>query len=157
MSQTEGFHTTELMRQSWRLPWIDYWCWRLYTIDYWNWRLSDLVSQQLSDLASRRLSDSASQRLSDLASQRISDSPTCRVGECLKENSASWRVGDFQTPWVGESLWWVGESLFKFFKIYHHFKRLLQPFKISIWQKRSQGCNVLSPLIYLQVWKKLYL
>ncbi len=60
-----------------------------------------------------------------------------------------------QTRWVGESLWWVGESIIIFFKIYHHFKRLNQPFKRSIWQKRSQRCNV--PLIYLKVWKKLYL
>jgi hypothetical protein len=57
--------------------------------------------------------------------------------ECLKENSASQRVSDSPTRQVGESLWWVGESLLKFFKIYHHFKRLNQPLKRSIWQKRS--------------------
>ncbi len=68
-------------------------------------------------------------RLGESASRQVDDSPTRRVGE----------------------------SLFKFFKIYFHFKGLNQPFKRSIWQKRSQGCNVLSPLIYLKVWKKLYL
>ncbi len=54
----------------------------------------------------------------------------------------------------------VGESLFEFLKFsidFPYCKRLNQPFKRSIWQKRSQGCNVLSPLIYLKVWKKLYL
>jgi hypothetical protein len=40
----------------------------------------------------------------------------------------------------------IMESLFEFYKIYHHFKRLNHPFKISIWQKRRQGCNVLSSL-----------
>ncbi len=93
-------------------------------------------------------------RLPDSASQGVDDFPTRWVREsafeCLKENSASRRVGDSPTPRVGESLWSVGESLFKFFKIYHPFKRLNQPFKRSIWQKRSQWCNVLSPLIYLR-------
>jgi hypothetical protein len=32
-----------------------------------------------------------------------------------------------------------------------NFKRLNQPFKRSVWQKRSQGCNVLPPLIYFKV------
>jgi hypothetical protein len=50
-----------------------------------------------------------------------------------------------------KSPWWVVESLFKFFP---NFKQLNQHFKRSICQKRSQACNVLSPLIYLNVWKK---
>jgi hypothetical protein len=32
-----------------------------------------------------------------------------------------------------------------------NFKRLNQPFKRSVWQKRIQGCNVLPPLVYLKV------
>jgi hypothetical protein len=75
----------------------------------------------------------------------------------MKRKLPSRRVSDSPTRRAGDLLWWVGESLFKFFKIYHHFKWLIQPFKRSIWQKRSQGwINVLSPLIYLKVWKKLY-
>ncbi len=102
----------------------------------------------------------------DSASRWLSDS----AFECLKENSASWRVGTSPTRWVrelptprlvesesrqlsdstswgvavsptrrvGVFLWWVGESLFKFFKIYHHFKQLNQPFKRSIWQKEAR-------------------
>ncbi len=49
-----------------------------------------------------------------------------------------------------------GVGIFKFLKFsidFLDFKRLNQPFKRSIWKKRSQGCNVLSPLIYLKVWK----
>ncbi len=44
-----------------------------------------------------------------------------------------------------------GEWLFKFLKFSIDFPnfRLNQPCKRSIWQKRSQGCNVLSQLIYL--------
>ncbi len=100
-----------------------------------------LIEKRLPDSASRRvgfwmfkrkLCELESRRLPDSASQRVADSPTRRVGE---------------------SLWWVWELLFEFFEIYHHFKRLNQPFKRSILQKRSQGCNVLSPLIYLKVWK----
>ncbi len=48
-------------------------------------------------------------------------------------------------------------NFFKFIIDFPNIKRLNQPFKRSVWLKRSQGCNVLSPLIYLKVWKKLYL
>ncbi len=97
-------------------------------------------------------------QLPDLANPRIGDSPTRRVGEsafeCLKENlgesecrrlnvSANRGVANSPTQRVGESPWWVGESLFKKFSIdFPDFKRLNQPFKRSIWQKRSQGCDV---------------
>ncbi len=36
---------------------------------------------------------------------------------------------DSPTRRVGESLWWVGESLFEFVKIFQHCKRLNQPYK----------------------------
>ncbi len=72
---------------------------------------------------------------------------TPRLGEsafeCLKENSESRGVDDYLTRWVGELLWWFGKLLFKFLKFIiklQHFKRLNQPFKISIWPKRSQAC-----------------
>jgi hypothetical protein len=49
-----------------------------------------------------------SRRLSDSASRGVAHSPTRRVGEpafeCLKENSASRRVGNSPTRRVGESL-----------------------------------------------------
>ena len=125
-------------------------------------------------------------RLPDSASRGVDDSPTCWVGEsafeCLKEklgesesrrlpdsanrgvaNSPTQRVGESSTPRLGESGSRHGESgsrysnFLKFSIDFPDFKRLNQPFKRSIWQKRSQGCNVLSPLIYLKVWKKLYL
>ena len=44
-------------------------------------------------------------------------------------------------------------NFFKFITDFLNFKWLNQPFKRSIWQKRSQECNVLSPLIYLKVRK----
>ncbi len=43
---------------------------------------------------------------------------------CLKENSSSLRVGDSPTRLVGESPWWVGESLFEFFLIYRQYSKL---------------------------------
>ncbi len=67
------------------------------------------------------------------------------------------------TPRLAESGSRHGESgsrysnFLKFSVDFPDFKRLNQPFKRSIWQKRSQGCNVLSPLIYLKVWKKNFL
>jgi hypothetical protein len=57
---------------------------------------------------------------------------TRRVGK-LAGNSTSRRVVDSPTRWVGESPWWVGESLFKFFKFiidFPNFKRLNQPFNM---------------------------
>ncbi len=87
----------------------------------------------------------------DIRNQKTTPRLAESAFECLKEILANRRVGDSPTRRVGESLWWVGESLFKFF--YCHFKLLNQPFKRSIWQKRTQGFNVLSPLIYLKVWK----
>ncbi len=132
------------------------------------------------------LGKSGSRRLSDSASRGVDDSPTRRVGEsafeCLKEklsesgsrwlpdsahrgvaNSPTWRVGESSTPRLGSSGSRHGESgsrnsnFLKFSFDFPDFKRLNQPFKRSIWQKRSQGCNVLSTLIYLKVWKKLCL
>ncbi len=80
-------------------------------------------------------------RLPDSVIRQVGDSPTRQVGESL-------------TLRVGESPWWVGESNFLKFSIdFRDFKRLNQPFKRSIWQKRSQGCDVLLPLIYLKCWK----
>ncbi len=89
--------------------------------------------------------------------KRLPDSANRRVGFWMFKRklteSESRGVDDSPTRRVGESLWWDGELVFKFFTIFHHFKALNQPFKRSIWQKRSQGCHVLSPLIYLKVWK----
>ncbi len=78
-------------------------------------------------------------------------------------NSPTQRVGESSTPRLGKSGSHHGESgsrysnFLKFIIDFPDFKRLNQPFKRSIWQKRSQGCDVLLPLIYLKVWKKLYL
>ncbi len=75
-------------------------------------------------------------------------------------NSPTRRVGELSTPWLSESGSPYGESgscnlnFLKFIIDLQNFKRLNQPFKGPIWQKRSQGCNVLSQLICLKVWKK---
>jgi hypothetical protein len=121
-------------------------------------------------------------RLTDSASRRVGDSPTWRVGESafegLKEklgdsesrrlpdsanrgaaNSPTRRDGESSTPRLGESGSRHGESesrysnFLKFSINFQDFKRLNQPLKRSIWQKRCQGCNVLTPLIYLKVEK----
>ncbi len=134
----------------------------------------------------KQLPESANRRLSESASRGVADSPTCRVGEsafeCLKEklckseswwlpdsanrgvaNSPTHRVGESSTPRFSESGSRHGESgsrysiFFKFSIDFPGFKWLNQPFIRSIWQKRSQGCDVLLPLIYLKVWKKFYL
>ncbi len=101
------------------------------------------------------LSESANRRLSDSASRGVADSPTQQVGEsafeCLKE-----KLGESESRRHGES----GSCYSNFLKFsidFPVFKRLNQHFKRSTWQKRSQGCDVLLPLIYLKVWKKLYL
>jgi hypothetical protein len=74
----------------------------------------------------KQLPDSATL---DLGSRQLPDSPSRRVGFWMYKrklgeleswrlpNSASRRVVDSLTRRVGESLWWVGESLFKFVKI----------------------------------------
>ncbi len=72
-------------------------------------------------------------------------------------------LGELATPRLGESgsqhceLGSRYSNFLKFSIDFPNFKRLNQPFKRSIWQKRSQGCHVLSPLIYYKVWKKLHL
>jgi hypothetical protein len=61
------------------------------------------------------------------------------------------------TLFFGESLWWVRESLFDFFKFMidlQNFKQLNQSFKGPMRQKRCQGCNVLSLLIIQKFEKK---
>ncbi len=91
-----------------------------------------------------RLCESESRRLPDSANRGIANSPTRLVWES-------------STPRLGESGSYHGESgsrysnFFKFSIDFPDFKRLNHAFKKSIWQKRSQGCNVLSPLIYLKV------
>ncbi len=97
-------------------------------------------------------------RLTESESQRLTDSPSWRVGFWMFKR----KLGESGSRWLPDSpsqeVAIVSQGVaIQIFKIYHHLKRLNQPFKWSIWQKRSQGCNVLSPLIYLKVWKKLYL
>ncbi len=145
-----------------------------------------VIEKRLPESASRRLSGSASRGVADSPTRWVGESTTHRLGEsafeCLKKklgesesrrlpdsanrgvaNSPNQRVGESSTPRLGESGSRHGESgshysnFLKFSIDFPDFKRLNQPFKRSIWQKRSQGCNVLSPLIYLKVWKKLCL
>ncbi len=74
-------------------------------------------------------------RLGESGSRRLFDS----TFECFKENLAS-RHGESRSRY---------SNFLKFSNDFPNFKRL-NPFKRSIWQKRSQGSNVLSPLIYLK-------
>ena len=94
-------------------------------------------------------------RLPDSASRRIGDSPNRWVGEsafeCLKE-----KFGESESRGVAMVSRGSRYSNFLKFSIdFPNFKRLNQPFKRSIWQKRSQGFNLLSSLIYLKVWKSV--
>ncbi len=88
-----------------------------------------------------QIGESGSRRLSDSASRGDADSPTRWVGE-----STTHRLGESGSRY---------SNFLKFSIDFPDFKRLNHPFKRSIWQKRSQECNVISPLIYLKVWKKL--
>ncbi len=78
-------------------------------------------------------------------------------------DSKTRRVRELATPQLGKSGSRHGEPKSRYSKFlkfsidFPDFKQLNQPFKRSIWQKRSQGCNGQSPLIYLKVWEKLYL
>jgi hypothetical protein len=88
-------------------------------------------------------------RLPDWASRRLSDS----AFKCLKENSASQRVVDSPTRESGSCHGVSGSRYSNFLNFsinFPNFKWLNQPFKRSICQKRSHGCNVLSQLIYLR-------
>ena len=104
------------------------------------------VGESAFECLKEKLGESESRRLPDSANRGVANSPTRRVGES-------------STPRLGESGSRHGESgsrysnFLKFSINFPDFKRLNQPFKRSNWQKRSQGCNVLSPLIYLKVWK----
>ncbi len=122
-------------------------------------RLPDSASRGFDDSPTRQVGESDFECLKEKsASRRVSDSPTRLIGESLTP-----RLGESSTPRLGESGSRHGESgsrysnFLKFSIDFPDFKRLNQPFKRSIWQKRSLVCNVLSPLIYLKVWKKLYL
>jgi hypothetical protein len=105
---------------------------------FWLWIRGDIHKQKTTlRLAEsegfwmfiRKLSESASRRLSNSASQRLSNSAS-RYGESGSRYS----------------------NFLKFILKLQQFKWLNQPLKRSIWRKRSQRCNVLSPLIYLMVW-----
>ncbi len=93
-------------------------------------RLSDSTSLGVDDSPTWRVIDSPTWGVADSPTRRVVDSPSRRVGfwmfkrksqsrrlaesafECLKENR---RVVDSLTRRVGESLWWVRESLFEIF------------------------------------------
>ncbi len=106
-----------------------------------TWTLGLTLKKREPERPSRRPSYWMYKRkLPSSVSRRIVDSSTRRVGESL-------------TTRLGES----GSCYLEFFKFIINlqtFKQLNLLFQGPIWQKRSQGCNVLSLLIYLKVWKK---
>jgi hypothetical protein len=109
-----------------------------------------------------RLEESATLQLDG---RGVGDSPTRRVEESLNLRLGFWmfkrKLGELESRLLPGSHHGESRSRYsnfiKFFIDFPNFKQLNQPFKRSICQKRGQGCNVLSPLIYLKVWKKLYL
>jgi hypothetical protein len=60
---------------------------------------------------------------------------TQRVKEAATPDSASRGVAVSPTRQVRELLWWVRESLFELFKLYHHFKWLNLPLKDQFGKK----------------------
>ncbi len=85
-----------------------------------------------------------SPRLGESATLRLGESGSRRVGFWMFYRKFGERVGESSTPTPQdrESPWWVGESLFEFFKIYHRFSYFIwlnQPFKRTIWQKKEPG------------------
>ncbi len=82
---------------------------------------------------------------------------------CPERIEWQFRGQESATPQLAESRSRYVESgsrysnFFKFIIELQNFKQLNQPFKGPIQQNISQGCNELSPLIYLKLWKKLYL
>jgi hypothetical protein len=134
-------------------------------------RLPDSASRPICDSPNRQVGESLTLRLGESGNQRLTDSPSWGVGFWMFKRKTR-RVGESVTPRVGESLSpWLSESesrrlgsrhgesgsryskFLKFSINFPDFKQLNQPFKRSIWQTRSQGCDVLLPLIYLKVWK----
>ncbi len=107
-----------------------------------------VIEKRLGESGSRWLSDSVSRAVDDSLTRRVGQSTTHRLAE---SGSRLFNVGESSTPRLGKSGSRHGESgsrylnFFKFSIDFPHFKRLNQPFQRSIWQKRSQGCNVLSP------------
>ncbi len=110
-------------------------------------RVGESLTLRLGALK-EKLGESESRRLPDSANRGVANSPTRRVGESSTPRLARSRHGESGSRY---------SNFLKFSIDFPDFKWLNQSFKRSIWQKRSQGCNVLSPLIYLNVWKKLYL
>jgi hypothetical protein len=78
--------------------------------------------------------------------QRLPDSASRRIGFWMFKRESGSGHGESGSRY---------SNFFKFSIEFPNFKWLNQPFKRSIWQKISHGCNVLSPLIYLKVWKKI--
>ncbi len=106
--------------------------WLLICRDIRNRKTTPLLGE------SGRVGESPILRLGESGSCWLSDSASRGVGYWMFfKKSPHWRVIDSPTRWVRESG-----------------SRLNQPFKGPIWQKRSQGCSVLSLLIYFKVWKQ---
>ncbi len=113
-------------------------------------RISELGSRQLPVLVSRGVDYSLTRWVGDSGSRCLNTyfSKTLRLKEswsCRLPVSVSQKTYDSLTRRVRE-------SLFEIFKFWIDFQT--HAFKGPIWQNIGQGCNALSLLIYLQVWKK---
>jgi hypothetical protein len=72
--------------------------------------------------------------------------------ECLKENSASQRVFDSLTQGVAMVSQGVAFQIFSnLASIFQTLNGYTSPLKDQFGKKEAQGCNLLSPLIYLKV------
>jgi hypothetical protein len=161
-----------------------FWYWLQICGDIHNWKttpqLGESGSRQLSDLANRVVADLPTRRVGESTTPRLGKSEsrllnvkTSLFGEsesCRLPESRSQRVGDSMTHQVRESgslylpdsasrrvtmvSWGVAIQKFKFIIDLQNFKQLNQSFNGPTLQKISQGCNILSLLIYLKVWNK---
>jgi hypothetical protein len=118
------------------------------------WRVS-YFQRKLSVSMIRRVVDSPHQWYGELPTPRIVESESRRL-----RVSPIWRVDDSAYHWVGESIGDTGSRYSKKKLIWCRFSELLtvnHAFKGPIWQKISQGCNLVSQLNCLKVLKKLIL
>ncbi len=118
---------------------------------YWESAM-EFFKRKLSVSMIRRVIDSLHQWYGESPTPHIVESESCRlwVSPIQRVDDSVYRwVGSRRTPRIGDT----GSCYSKLRFDFQYFKRLKHAFKGSIWPTISQGCNLLSKLNFLKVWK----